>query len=86
MTLPLMEIGMHLPHIVEQVAQADRIRLVPKLILVGFHGTSSLKSLTPEQWVVDTLPCDNAVHVYQLDTNIIPQIYQKIKFIFRINP
>ncbi len=50
LTLPLMEIDMHLPHIVKQIANAHRIRLFPKRVFIGFHGLSSIKSLTPFQW------------------------------------
>ena len=53
-SLPVMEIRMHLPHIVKQVPKTDTIRLVIKWILIGFHGLSSLKSLTPFQWVGPT--------------------------------
>ena len=51
LTLPLMEVFMHLPHIVKQVTKTDTIRLVTKLIFIGFHGLSSIKSLTPTKWV-----------------------------------
>ena len=51
LTLPLMKIDMHLPHIVKQVSNAYRIRLFPKRIFIGFHGLSSIKSLTPNEWV-----------------------------------
>ncbi len=50
-TLPLMEIHMHLPHIVKQISNADGIRLIANFIFIGFHGLSSIKSLTPFQWV-----------------------------------
>ncbi len=51
LTLPLMEVDMHLPHIVKQVTNSYRVRLFPKRVFIGFHGLSSLKSLTPKQWV-----------------------------------
>ena len=51
LVLPPMEIVMHLPHIVKQVTKTDRIRLITKLILIRFHGISSIKSLTPDKWV-----------------------------------
>ena len=51
LTLPRVEVFMHLPHIVKQIANADRIRLFPKWILICFHGSSSIKSLTPLKWV-----------------------------------
>ena len=54
LTLPLMEVFMHLPHVVKQVAKTNTIRLVTKLIFIGFHGLSSTKSLTPNQWVGPT--------------------------------
>ena len=37
LTLPLVEIHMHLPHIIKQVANADRIRLIIKRIFIRFH-------------------------------------------------
>ena len=58
--LPPMEIVMHLPHIVKQIADTDTIRLVAKLILIRFHGLSSIKSLSPAKWEADTLSSDNA--------------------------
>ena len=51
LVLPLMKIGMHLPHIVKQVANADCIRLIVYLILIGFHGLSRITPLTLSQWV-----------------------------------
>ena len=51
LTLPLVEIRMHLPHIVKQVTNPDCVRLFPKPVFIGFHGLSSLKSLTPIEWV-----------------------------------
>ena len=51
LTLPLMEVFMHLPHIVKQVTNAYCIRLFPKRVFIGFHGLSSIKSLTPNEWV-----------------------------------
>ena len=38
LTLPFMEVFMHLPHIVKQVAKSNTIRLIIKRIFVGFHG------------------------------------------------
>ena len=49
LTLPLMEVFMHLPHIVKQVAKPNTIRLSIKRIFVGFHGLSHITPLTPEQ-------------------------------------
>ena len=49
--LPLMEVCMHLPHIVKQVTNTECVRLFPKRVFIGFHGLSSIKSLTPKQWV-----------------------------------
>ena len=51
LVLPPMEIVMHLPHIVKQIADTDCIRLAANLIFIDFHGISSLKSLTPDKWV-----------------------------------
>ncbi len=47
LTLPLMEIDMHLPHIVKQIANADRIRLFPKRIFIRFHGLSQYHRFNP---------------------------------------
>ena len=46
-TLPLMEIFMHLPHIVKQVTQTYTIRLIIKWIFVGFHGISHITPFNP---------------------------------------
>ena len=51
LTLPLMEVFMHLPHIIKQVANPNTIGLMTKRILIGFHGISSIKPLTPNEWV-----------------------------------
>ena len=51
LTLPFMEVFMHLPQVVKQVANADCIRLIAKLILKGFHGISHITPLTPNEWV-----------------------------------
>ena len=72
LTLPLMKILMHLPHIVKQVANANCIRLFPQRVFIGFHRTIKYQVLTPAKWVADTLPSDNALHVCQLDTYIKP--------------
>ena len=50
LTLPLMEVFMHLPHIVKQVAEASRIRLSAKLILIGFHCPSHITRLSATKW------------------------------------
>ena len=49
--LPLMEILMHLPHIVKKVSNAYRVRLFTKWIFIAFHGLSRITPLTPKQWV-----------------------------------
>ena len=49
--LPPMEVVMHLPHIVKQIANAYQVRLIAKFILIRFHDLSSIKSLTPDKWV-----------------------------------
>ena len=51
LTLPLMEVFMHLPHIVKQIAKPNTIRLSIKRIFVGFHDVSHLTPLTPIEWV-----------------------------------
>ena len=47
LTLPLMEVFRHLPHIVKQIAKTDTIRLIIKPIFVGFHGISHITPLSP---------------------------------------
>ena len=47
LTLPLMEILMHLPHIIQQVANADRIRLFPKRVVIRFHRLSQYHRVNP---------------------------------------
>ena len=54
LTLPLMEVFMHLPHVVKQVPKAYQIRLTAKFIFIRLHGISSIKSLTPVKWVGPT--------------------------------
>ena len=54
LTLPLMEVFMHLPHIVKQVTNAYRVRLFPQWVFIGFHGLSRITPLTPVKWVADT--------------------------------
>ncbi len=53
-TLPLMEIHMHLPHIVKQVAKTYRIRLIANFILIGFHGISCIAPFTCNQFLLGT--------------------------------
>ena len=83
LVLPPMEVVMHLPHIVKQIANTDTIRLIAKLIFIGFHGLSSLKPLTPFQWVADTEPCDSAETVCQLDISIKPHLTKNVKCFFQ---
>ena len=45
--LPLMEIVMHLPHIVKQIAKTYRIRLTAKLIFIGFQWTIKYQVFNP---------------------------------------
>ena len=40
--------------VVKQIAKCDDIRLVIELIFFGFHGISSIKSLTRIEWVGPT--------------------------------
>ena len=46
-TLPLVEVFMHLPHIVKQVAKPNTIGLIIKRIFVGFHGISHITPFNP---------------------------------------
>ena len=74
LTLPLVEIHMHLPHIVKQVANTDRIRRIIKRIFIGLQGISGIRRLSPNRWEVDTLSSNNACYVYQPDTLIISHL------------
>ena len=47
LTLPLVEVFMHLPHIVKQIAYPYCVRLFPKRVFIAFHGLSRITSLTP---------------------------------------
>ena len=84
LTLPLMEILVDLPHIVKQVAQSYRIRLIAKLILMGSHGLSGIRRLSAKQSEASTLPSGNAVSACQPDTLIIPQFLHNVKSILEI--
>ena len=75
LTLPLMKILMHLPHIVKQVANADRIRLFPKRIFIGFQGISRIASLTFNQ---DRLGTDTPCSVLGCVPNAIVSLYYKL--------
>ena len=58
LTYPLMEIYMHLPHIVKQVANADCVALTIKRIFIRFHEVSRIASLTFNQDRLGTdTPC-----------------------------
>ena len=71
-TLPLMEIRMHLPHIVKQVSDTDTIQLMTKLIFIRFHGLSRITLLTPVQ--VDRQTRHQAVTL-ELSANVIRILY-----------
>ena len=84
LTLPLMEIRMHLPHIVKHVTNADCIRLTAELILIGFHGISSTKSLTPFQWMGPTQNLAILLKLsVQLDISIKPYFTKNVKCFFK---
>ena len=73
LTLPLVEIGMHLPHIVKQVPDTDTIRLMTKLILIRFHGLSRITLLTPVQ--VGRKPTRHQAVTLELSANVIQILY-----------
>ena len=50
LTLPLVEVFMHLPHIVKQVTKPNTTQLIIKRIFVGFHGISHITPLSPTKW------------------------------------
>ena len=90
--LPLMEVFMHLPHIIKQVTKANTIRLITELVFIRFQGISGIRCLSPFQWEADTLSSDNAETVCQPDTLIIPQfqgicqVFLKHKPYARLHP
>jgi len=84
LTLPPMKIFVNLPHIVKQVPNANTIGLISKLIFIRFHGLSSIKSLTLEQWVGPTRY--QAVTLFmsvQLDTNNYTTSFVKCQMFFQ---
>ncbi len=82
LTLPLMEILVDLPHIVKQVTNTACVRLFSKRVFIGFHGLSSLKSLTPNEWVGPTrYQAVTLIMSVQLDTLIILQFGWNVKYI-----
>ena len=46
LTLPLVEVFMHLPHIIKQIANPNTIRLIAEFIFVSFHGISGIRRLS----------------------------------------
>ena len=46
LTLPFMEVKMHLPHIVKHITDTNRIRPIIKRIFIGFHGISHITPLS----------------------------------------
>ena len=84
LTLPLMEIHMHLPHIIKQITDTDHIRLVLKLISECSHGLPCIVPLSPNQWEADTLSGDNADYACQHDTINIQRFHNNVKSIFSI--
>ena len=79
LTLPLMEIRMHLPHIVKQVPKSYRIALVRKLIFIDFHGIQ-YQAFIPNHWETDTwFPCDYAGYVRQPDSTMLTCFIEKVK-------
>ena len=82
LTLPLMEIHMHLPHIIKQITDTDHIRLVLKLISECSHGLPCIVPLSPNQWEADTLSGDNADYACQHDTINIQRFHNNVKSIF----
>ena len=47
LTMPFMEILMHLPHIVKQITNAYCVQLFTQRVFIGFHGFSRITPLTP---------------------------------------
>ena len=86
LTLPLVEIHMHLPHVVKQIADTDCIRLLVKRIFIGFHGISSTKFLTPEvgrqtrnQEVTLHMPANLILSLYHIFRYMSNVFYYKIQ-------
>ena len=79
------EVVVDIAKIVKHIAQAHVFRMFAYLIFIRSasaflfsislfcHWISRITSLTPNQWVADTLPSGNAGYVCQRDTSIKPQ-------------
>ena len=84
LTLPLMEIDKHLPRIVKQIANADRIRLFPKRIFIRFHGLSQYQRFNACSVGWQT---HNQVIVLNMSATVILSLYNIfslfLKFILR---
>ena len=82
-SLQLQQVNMHTMQIVYQIADLYQVRLMVELIFFCFHGLSSIKSLTPFQWVGPTRNLAITLEMsVQLDALIIPQFVDTFKFIF----
>ena len=80
LTLPLMEILMHLPHIVKQIANADRIRLFPKRVFIRFHGLSQYHRVNPFPVGWQT---HNQAIVLEMSATVILSLYNIFRLFFK---
>ena len=81
LALPLVEMLVHLPHIVKQIAKTDHIRLVLKLVCEGSQDRfSRITRLSRCRWVANQLPSGNSCKTgFQRDINIIIHFRPKVK-------
>ncbi len=86
LTLPLMEVFMHLPHIIKQVTKSYQIRLIAEFVFVSFQGFTSTSLYPRFSGKASTSPSGDAETACQLVIVIIPQFILKVKFILAINP
>ena len=86
LTLPLMEVFMHLPHIVKQVAKPYQIGLIVYFILIGFHGISGIRRLSRFSGRQAHYQAVMLKLLANLILLIIPQLYYNCQVYFSHKP
>ena len=77
------EMVSHNPYDIQVVVQMFQGFIVKKFMGRVSHGLSSIKPLTPDEWVASTPPSGDAHHACQLDTIIKPQFTKNVKCFFK---
>ncbi len=79
------EMVSHNPYDIQVVVQMFQGFIVKKFMGRVSHGLSSIKPLTPDEWVeTSTPPSGDAHHAgFQLDTIIKPQFTKNVKCFFK---